>query len=68
MRKASSEFMKNFGDSKALFVNYQYEEGYNHFLTKLISMISVMPENLRLIIFSLPQGASYVDTHLAEHI
>ena len=68
LRKACSEFSKNFGESKALFVNYQYEDGYNHLLSKLISLIMVLPDNLRLLILGLPQGATYVDTHLAEHL
>jgi len=66
MKKACSEFTKLFSESRALFVDFQYENSYNHILNKMVSFVNLMPETLQLLIIGLPKGATFIDTHLAE--
>lgn len=68
LRKSCSDFIKEFSDSKAIFIHYQYEDSYNHILNKLISLISMLPDALKVLIVGLPPNASYIDSHLAEHL
>jgi len=51
-----------------LFVHFQHEFGYNHILAKLISLASIMPGGLALLIVTLPPNATYCDSSLAEHL
>ena len=44
MKKLS--FLKEYDAAKIIFVNYQYKYSYNHILTKLISLVPVMPPTL----------------------
>lgn len=34
------------GTSKLLFVNFQFENGYNHILTKLIPLVRAIPSSV----------------------
>lgn len=61
-------FNKKFEGAQVLFVNYQYEQNYHHILTKLVSLISILPPALVLLVVTLPPNATYVDTTLAEHL
>lgn len=53
-------------DTTVFIVNYHYENNYNHILTKLISLVSQMPNRLELLIVTLPPDATFVDSSLAE--
>ena len=53
-------------DGRVIFVNFQYENGYNHMIQKLIGLINVLPSSIQAIILGLPPNATYIDTHLAE--
>ena len=59
---------KKYDTAKILFVNYQYEGNYNHILNKFVSLIAVMPSTLKAVILTLPEGATYLDSTLAEHL
>lgn len=48
-------------------MNYHWEYNYNHILKKLISLVSVMPSRLQLLLITMPPGCTYVDTSLAEY-
>jgi len=65
MKKACSEFGKLFSESKALFVNYQYENSYNHMLNKLVSLVSILPETIKVLIIGLPKDATFINPHMA---
>lgn len=62
------DFKKQFEDAQVLFINYQYENSYNHILTKLLSLAAIMPTMLQAIIVGLPPNATFVDTHIAEQL
>jgi len=66
MKKLS--FNKKFGEAKVIFVQYQYENSYNHLLQKLLSLVQVMPQGLQMLVISMPPGATYLDTHMAESV
>lgn len=62
-------FNKQFnGETTVYLVNYQYENNPNHILQKLISLVNVMPTRLMLVIITMPQDATYVDTTMAEQL
>jgi len=58
--------MKKFENSQAILINYQFENNYNHILTKLLSLVVILPQSLQLIIVSLPPDATFCDSLLAE--
>lgn len=59
-------FEKDFRDQSVLFVHYQYEGDYNHILTKLVSLVPVMPATLKLLIVGMPENATKLDTSIAQ--
>jgi len=58
---------RQFEGAKCIFVNYTYENDYNHILAKLLSLFPFMPSTLQLLIISLEPGASKVNSEFAEH-
>ena len=56
----------NFEDAKIIFVNFQFENSYNHIMTKLISLVAEIPTHIQALIVSLPPEATFCDSHLAE--
>lgn len=63
---AKLAFCKTFESARVIFLNYQYEYSYTHILTKLLSLVPVLPEGLALLIVGLPPGASFCDSLLAD--
>lgn len=64
MKKLSPH--KQFENAKVIFVHYQYENGYNHILKKLISLFAYMPPTIQMIIVTLEPNASMCNQHFAE--
>ena len=58
-------FAKDFHDASVLFANYQYEDDYNHILTKLVSLVPVLPASLKLLVVAMPEKATKLDTSIA---
>ena len=58
---------RQFDGAKCIFVNYTYENDYNHILAKLLSLFPFMPNTLQMLIISLEPGASKVNSEFAEH-
>lgn len=58
---------KQFDGAKCIFVNFTYENDYNHILSKLLSLFQFMPNTLELLIIALEPGATKVNTEFAEH-
>ena len=64
MKKTSVN--KNFDHSRVIFVHYQFENGYNHMLKKLISLFTYIPSTIQMIIITLEPEASMCNQHFAE--
>jgi hypothetical protein len=65
MRKLAPSKMVD--GAKCIFVNFIYENDYNHILSKFLSLYQYMPSTLQILILSLEPGASKVNTEFAEH-
>ena len=65
MRKLAPS--KMIDGAKCLFINFTFENDYNHILAKFISLFALMPSSLQLLIISLEPDATKVNTEFAEH-
>jgi hypothetical protein len=64
--KIKKQVKRTFGDeadstSKLLFVNFQFENSYNHILTKLIPLVRTIPGSVLAMVISLPPDATFCD-------
>ena len=61
------EIRSKFDNSQVLLVNYVAED-YRFLLKKFLSVLSLVPPNLRAMIVPLPKNCAYVDQYYAKRI
>tara|TARA_B110000285_G_C15026941_1_gene564631 strand:+ start:634 stop:849 length:216 start_codon:yes stop_codon:yes gene_type:complete len=66
IKKTHINKKKPFGDesdgiNKLLFVNFQFENSYDHLLTKLIPLVRAIPSSVQAMVISLPPDATFCD-------